>query len=356
MERYPTGLLDSAARHAAAYLDGLAKRPVIARRSSDDLRRTLGAPLAAEGTSPHAVVEQLAEAAFAGTVASAGPRYYGFVVGGSVPAALAADWLVSAWDQNSAVHALSPLVAVIEEITASWLKNLAGLPQTMSVGFVTGCQMASFTALAAARHRVLRKAGWDVEADGLIGAPPIDVVVSDEAHYTIFMALRLLGLGANRVTRIPTDGQGRMRADALARVLRERTAPCIVCAQAGNVNTGAFDPIADIAQAARERGVWLHVDGAFGLWAALSREHAALVRGVEQADSVGDRRAQVAQRPLRLWHRVLRRRGSAPRRDVAGGCVYRGVSARARFPRVRAGRVPSRPRRQRLRGAARARS
>lgn len=279
-------LLTETARRAAAYREGLAARPVHATRSSDDLRRALGAPLAADGMASDAIIDALAEAGRGGTVASAGPRYFGFVTGGSLPAALAADWLVSAWDQNTSVYVLSPLVAVIEEITGSWLREIARLPPTMSVGFVTGCQMASFTGLAAARHRVLRDAGWDVEADGLFGAPGIDVVVSEEAHYTIFLALRLLGLGARRLRRIPTDGQGRMRAPELADALRGGSGPCIVCAQAGNVNTGAFDPIEEIAEVAMRRGAWLHVDGAFGLWAAASPERLALVRGIERAHSI----------------------------------------------------------------------
>jgi glutamate/tyrosine decarboxylase-like PLP-dependent enzyme len=208
------------------------------------------------------------------------------VVGGSLPAALAADWLVSVWDQNSGLYAMSPLVSVIEQVTGSWLRELAGLPPTMSFGFVTGCQMANFTALAAARHRLLRSAGWDVEADGLFGAPPIEVLVSEEAHYTISMALRLLGLGANRLRRIPTDSHGRMRAHDLAAALRSHHGPCIVCAQAGNVNTGAFDPLEEIAESVKDQGAWLHVDGAFGLWAAASAQRAALTRGVEKADSL----------------------------------------------------------------------
>jgi len=229
-----------------------------------------------------------------GAVATAGPRYFGFVVGGSLPAAVAADWLLSSWDQNSGIYVLSPLVSVIEQITGAWLRELAGLPPTMSFGFVTGCQMANFTGLAAARHRVLQNAGWNVEANGLFGAPPIEVFVGEEAHYTIAMALRLLGLGAERVRRIATDGQGRMRADELrAAVLggsnRARVngnGPAIICAQAGNVNTGAFDPLEEIAKIAKERGGWLHVDSAFGMWAAASPQHTSLVRGIEKSDSI----------------------------------------------------------------------
>jgi len=279
-------LLARVQQYTSDWLQSIDARPVRALASASELRDALGGPLSTQGVSPESVIESLAKAGLRGTVASAGPRYFGFVVGGSLPAALAADWLTSAWDQNGAFFALSPLVPVVEQITGAWLRELAALPPTMSFGFTTGCQTATFTGLAAARHRLLLKAGWNVEADGLFGAPPIEVLVSDEAHYTIFMALRLLGLGANRVQRIPTDEQGRMRADLLIAALRARKGPCIVCAQAGNVNTGAVDPLVEIGEAAKESGAWLHVDGAFGLWAAASPNHAALVRGIERADSI----------------------------------------------------------------------
>lgn len=279
-------LLADVQRHAAAWFESIDGRPVRGTVTAERLREALGGPLPRQGIAPEAVTQMLADAGMRGTVASAGPRYFGFVVGGSLPAALAADWLVSAWDQNAGIYALSPLTSVIEKVTGAWLRELAGLPATMSFGFVTGCQMANFTALAAARHRVLSRAGWDVEADGLFGAPSIDVVVSEEAHYSIAMALRLLGLGGNRVRRMPTDNQGRMRAEAVSAALRTSQGPCIVCAQAGNVNTGAVDPLSEIAESAKERGAWLHVDGAFGLWAAASPDRGALVRGIERADSV----------------------------------------------------------------------
>ncbi len=281
-----SNLLASVQRHVAAWFTSLDSRPVRAMVTADDLRKVLGGPLPTEHTAPEAVTEVLASAGLTGTIASAGPRYFGFVVGGSLPVATAADWLTSSWDQNAGIFALSPLVSVIEQITGSWLLELAGLSPAMSFGFVTGCQMANFTGLAAARHRVLKNVGWDVEANGLFGAPPIDVVVNEEAHYSIAMALRLLGLGANRVLKIPTDGQGRMRAGDLSKVLRTRQGPCIVCAQAGNVNTGAIDPLREIGEAANDRGAWLHVDGAFGLWAAASPQHAKLLQGLELADSV----------------------------------------------------------------------
>jgi glutamate/tyrosine decarboxylase-like PLP-dependent enzyme len=286
MHKNISSLLGRVQHHASAWFASLDSREVRATISADELRKALGGPLTDEAIDPADVIEVLANAGMRGTVASAGPRYFGFVVGGSLPAALAADWLVSSWDQNCGIYALSPLTSVIERITGSWLLELAGLPSTMSFGFVTGCQMANFTALAAARHGVLQKAGWDVEADGLFGAPPIEVLVSEEAHYTIFMALRLLGLGSARVRRIPTDDQGRMRARDLNDALRAHRGPRIICAQAGNVNTGAVDPLNEIAASAKDCGAWFHVDGAFGLWAAASPDRAALVSGVEKADSV----------------------------------------------------------------------
>ena len=278
-------LLESTAQLAAAYRDSLDERPVRALLGAAELGEELGA-LTDAGEDPKQVIAELARLGATGTTASAGPRYFGFVVGGSTPAALAADWLVSAWDQNGGLYALSPLVSAVEEVTGGWLRELAGLPASMSVGFVTGCQMASFTALAAARHRLLHSAGWDVQAEGLFGAPPIEVLVGDEAHYTIFMALQLLGLGGARVKRVPTDAQGRMRADALGAMLETIRGPCIVCAQAGNVNSGAFDPLEEIAAWTRRHGAWLHVDGAFGLWAAAAPRRAHLVRGIARADSI----------------------------------------------------------------------
>jgi glutamate/tyrosine decarboxylase-like PLP-dependent enzyme len=281
-------VLNRAAACAADYLAGVADRPVKATLTSAELKAALGGELPAAGESPEKVIERLAGVSAKGTVATTGPRYFGFVIGGNLPAALAADWLVSAWDQNAGVYALSPLVSVVEEIAAGWLKSIAGLRSEMSVGFVTGCQMASFTGLAAARHHVLREAGWDVEARGLIGAPKVTVVTSDESHYTIFLALRLLGFGDRTAVRIPTDEQGRMRAGELAKTLNGTSGPCIVCAQAGNVNTGAFDPLPEIADlvASHPSKPWLHVDGAFGLWAAASPSRAHLVKGIERADSI----------------------------------------------------------------------
>jgi glutamate/tyrosine decarboxylase-like PLP-dependent enzyme len=278
-------LLDRIAGLARAFLDSLPHRPVGARADLPSLRAALGGPLPATGTDPAAVIEHLAAAAEPGLVASAGPRYFGFVIGGSLPAALAADWLATAWDQNAGLYACGPAAAVVEEVAAAWLLDLFGLPPAAGVGFVTGAQMANFTGLAAARHAVLRRAGWDVEEDGLVGAPPVSVVIGDEAHVTILTALRMLGLGSRRVVRVAADGQGRMEPRELRAALARLDGPTIVCAQVGNVNTGAFDAVGEISDLAHERGGWVHVDGAFGLWAAASPALGHLVSGVERADS-----------------------------------------------------------------------
>jgi glutamate/tyrosine decarboxylase-like PLP-dependent enzyme len=265
---------------ASEYLDGVAERHV-GGGDAPGLRRALSDG----GEDPATVLRDLAADAGPGLTASAGPRYFGFVIGGSLPVALAADWLVSAWDQMSFARASSPAVAVLEEVTAAWALDVLGLPATASTGFVTGAQMANVTCLAAARDALLHRAGWDTAARGLFGAPEIEVVVGDEVHATVPAALRMLGLGEQRVTRVATDANGAMDPAALAGALAGSAGPMIVCAQAGNVNTGACDPLDAIADAAGARGAWLHVDGAFGLWAAASPRLAPLVAGRERADS-----------------------------------------------------------------------
>ncbi len=239
----------------------------------------------AVGENAADVVVRLADAVAPGLVATAGPRYFGFVIGGSHPAALAADWLTSAWDQNACLYAMSPAAAVVEEIVAAWLVELFGLPTETSVGFTTGATMASFTALAAARHAVLGAVGWDVEERGLAGAPAVTVVVGDEVHVTILAALQMLGLGRGTVRRVAADEQGRLRPDALEAALASISGPMIVCAQAGNVNTGAFDPLPSIARLVHTRDGWLHVDGAFGMWAAAAPLLRSLTDGLAMADS-----------------------------------------------------------------------
>jgi len=277
--------LNLATERAERYLDGLADRPVGARASFAQVRAGLDDSLPESGLDPEAAVARLADGVEAGLVASAGPRYFGFVIGGSVPAALAADWLTSAWDQNAGLTATSPAAMAVEDVVAGWVKDLLGLPESGSVGFVTGCQMANFVGLAAGRHAVLERVGWNVEEDGLFGAPDVRVLVGDEAHVTIFSALRMLGLGGRRVRKVAVDTQGRMRSEALEEALSDGSGPAIVCAQAGNVSTGAFDPLDEVAGIAHRHGAWLHVDGAFGLWAAASPSLRPLVRGVERADS-----------------------------------------------------------------------
>jgi glutamate/tyrosine decarboxylase-like PLP-dependent enzyme len=231
------------------------------------------------------VVAELARAADDGVVAIPGGRYFGFVIGGAVPAALAADWLTSAWDQNAGLYVGGPAASVAEEVAGEWMRELLGLPASASFGFVTGCQMAHVTALAAAREHVLAEAGWDVNRDGLTGAPPIRVLCGEKVHVTVPRALRLLGIGASSVVAVAADDQGRTRVDALAAALASGSGPTIVCAQAGEVNTGAVDPLPEIAVLGREAGAWLHLDGAFGLWAAASPELARLVAGAELYDS-----------------------------------------------------------------------
>ena len=261
-------------------------RPVAPATTVDELRTALGGPLPIHASDDAAVVEEFVAAARVGLVASPGPRYFGFVIGGSTPASLAADWLVSGWDNNGGLYACSPVASVCEETAGRWLVDLFGLPAGSTVGFPTGGLMANFSGLAAARHRVLARAGWDVEAHGLAGAPRVRVVVGEERHATIDVALRYLGLGATSVEIVPADDQGRMRAELLAGVLDAgEHAPSIICAQAGNVNTGAFDDFDMICDAAAAHDAWVHVDGAFGLWLAVVPELRHHVRGVERADS-----------------------------------------------------------------------
>ena len=279
-------LLDEAVRSAIAYIDSLPDRPVGRPADVDALRTALGAPLTAEGDGNHAALQALVAGAEDGIVATAGPRYFGFVIGGSLPVGLAAEWLASAWDQNAGMHVAAPAVAVIEDVVLAWLRDLLGLPENGSGAFVTGAQMANVTGLMAARHQVLEQAGWDVEGDGLFGAPPVTVVVGGERHAAVDRALRYLGFGTAGVVPLAVDDQGALDPSDLARVLGEADGgPAIVCTQAGNVNTGAFDPIAEVCAIAHEHAAWVHVDGAFGLWAAASSQHRHLLAGYEAADS-----------------------------------------------------------------------
>jgi glutamate/tyrosine decarboxylase-like PLP-dependent enzyme len=273
-------LLEETAARAIRYLEGLDARPVFP--TPDALRGLdrFAEPLPETPSDPAETLRLLDTAGSPATTATAGPRYFGFVIGGALPATLAASWLASAWDQNAGMVAASPVGARLERVASGWLADLLGLPAGTATAFVTGATMANFTGLAAGRHAVLQSAGWDVEADGLFGAPPVTVVVGAEAHTTVHKALGLLGLGRKRVVVVPVDGQGRMRADALPAL----SGPAIVCVQAGNVNTGAFDP-AEVIAKAHDAGAWVHVDGAFGLWAAASPTRARLLDGFARADS-----------------------------------------------------------------------
>ena len=273
-------LLQDAAARASTYLQGLQRRKVAPDPAAVAALDALDGALPDGPCDPALVLELLDRYGSPATLAEAGPRFFGFVMGGALPAALAANWLASAWDQNTGLYNVTPATARLEQTSLRWLLELLDLPRDCGGAFVTGATVANFVALAAARHAVLARAGWKVEADGLFGAPPITVVISEEAHPTLIKSLGLLGLGRNRVLRVPVDGQGRMRVDALPKV----SAPAIICTQVGNVNTGACDPVA----AVRERvgaQAWLHVDGAFGLWARTAPTRAELVRGVEVADS-----------------------------------------------------------------------
>jgi glutamate/tyrosine decarboxylase-like PLP-dependent enzyme len=273
------------AAHAAQFHRTLEERHVRAEATFDEVREAIARPLPDDGADAADVVAELVAGAEPGLVGTQTGRYYGFVIGSALPAAVAADWLASAWDQNGFNVTLSPAAAAFEAVAADWLVDLLLLPDGVSSGFVTGAQGANTTALAAARHHVLARAGWDVAHDGLAGAPPVRVLAGAERHVTIDRSLRLLGLGTASLELVPADEQGRLRADSLLETLGSGQGPTIVCTQAGNVNTGAFDPLDEIVDACREAGAWVHVDGAFGLWAAASPRYRHLVQGVERADS-----------------------------------------------------------------------
>src|SRR5687768_7651365 len=281
----PDPLLTRTCELADDFLASVDSRPVFPTATFTDLVLALGGPLPEKPQDPQSVIESLAAAADPGLVATPGPRYFGFVTGGSVPAAVAAEWLTAAWDQNAGLHVLSPASAAIEHVAAGWLLQLLGLPSSASVGFVTGATVANTTALAAARHEVLRRVGWDVEAHGLQGAPCITVIAGQQAHASIRNATRFIGLGSAGIVYVDSDEQGRMIPASLELALAATSGPTIVCAQSGNVNTGAFDPIDEIAPLVHARDGWLHVDGAFGLWAAVSRSLVHHLRGVAAADS-----------------------------------------------------------------------
>jgi glutamate/tyrosine decarboxylase-like PLP-dependent enzyme len=278
-------LLQEALSHAVTYLDGLEERRVGPDVTVEELSAGFDRQLPHNGEDPLDVLSRLVEGVDPGLMGTAGPRFFGFVIGGSYPVAVAADWLAAAWDQNSGLYAAAPATSVVEDVAGRWLVDLFGLPESSSFGFVTGGQMANYTGLAAARNHVLTAVGWNVEERGLQGAPTVRVVAGDERHATIDRSLRFLGLGSETMHLVDADDQGRIKIDSLRAALEGTEGPTIVCAQAGNVNTGAFDPIAGICDLAHEVGAWVHVDGAFGLWAAASPRFSSLVEGVGRADS-----------------------------------------------------------------------
>lgn len=280
--------LDAAFRHAIAYRRALATRAVRVEPSHSDIAAQLvepwGESLPTHGDDSAAVIARLI-AAEPGVMPSTGPRFFAFVIGGAHPAAIAADWVASVWDQNAGNPIAGPAAAAIEQVVAAWALDLLDLPRDAGVGIVTGATMGNFCGIAAARHALLKRAGWDVEAQGLFGAPEITVIAGEEAHPTLFSSLRLAGFGAKRHASVPTDDEGRMRIDAFAAALGDAKGPVLVCAQAGNIHSGGFDPIPEIAALCRARGAWLHIDGAFGLWARANPATRALAAGCELADS-----------------------------------------------------------------------
>src|SRR4029453_18513021 len=279
-------ILERVLDEATAFLDGLPDRRVAARTDVDGVAGALRRPLPDEGAWPVEVIEELVAGADPGILAIPSGRFFGWVMGGVLPATLAADWLTSTWDQNAGLLVSSPAAAGVEWVASEWLLDLLDLPASSAVGFVTGAMMANFTCLAAARHEVFRRVGWNVERDGLHGAPEVTVIVGEERHETVDVALRFLGLGESRSIAVPADNQGRIRLDALAHTLAQASGnPVIVCLQAGNVHSGAFDPIRRAVDLAHRYGAWVHIDGAFGLWAAASPNYRALITGAERADS-----------------------------------------------------------------------
>jgi glutamate/tyrosine decarboxylase-like PLP-dependent enzyme len=279
----PDDVLEIAARHARAYLAATSTRPVAPTATYDKIHARFDRSLPDDGAAPEAVIDELVAGSSDGLLTFASGRFFGYVAGATLPAALAADWLVSAWDQNTATASSTPSTAAVEAVAARWLVEALGLPDATSVGVTTGCQMAHFACLAAARQHVLAGVGWDVAGDGLFGAPRLRVLVGADRHATIDAALRHLGLGAPEV--VASDEQGRMRTDALADALAGHDGPLIVCAQAGEIHTGAIDPLGPIADIVHAAGGWVHVDGAFGLWLAASPIRRALLDGYDRADS-----------------------------------------------------------------------
>jgi len=274
-------LLRDAAARGIAYRENIASRKVAPLPDAVAGVRAFVEELAEDGAPDKDILAQLDEFGSPATVAMAGPRYFGFVIGGSYPVTVATNWLTTAWDQNVGAYDMTPPTSMLEFVSMSWMKELFGLPDSAAAAFVTGATVANFSSLAAARNRVYSDIGWNVEADGVVGAPPVTVIIGDEAHPTLIKSLGLLGFGRERAVRVPVDRQGRMKVSGLPAI----NGPSIVCTQVGNVNTGAFDPVGEICDIVRPQGAWVHVDGAFGLWAAASPAKCSLTEGVGKADS-----------------------------------------------------------------------
>jgi glutamate/tyrosine decarboxylase-like PLP-dependent enzyme len=278
-------LLERTCHHAADFIEGLHDRPVAATTDAETLRRRLGGVLEKSGLPPEQVIDELVDATRGGHLGSAGGRFFAWVIGGALPASLAADWLVSTWDNNAALLACGPAAAVVEEIAGGWIKELLDLPRDASFAFTTGCQMAHLTCLAAARHSILRERGWDVERNGLNGAPAIRVLATEQRHGSIERALRFLGIGTGAIVALATDEDARLTSSVLADALRDDDRPTIVILNAADLNVGAIDPFTELVPTARAAGAWIHVDGAFGLWARASETHRPKLAGVELASS-----------------------------------------------------------------------
>lgn len=324
-------LLHRIADYAARYRAGVPDAPQRPELSMEDMRSRFAAATPEQGAPIENVIEELITNCEGGLAAMTGPRFFGWVIGATEPAGMAADWLTSAWGQNCGNFLATPAAAAVEEIAARWLLDLLDLPREASIGFVTGATMANFTALAAARGAVLRRAGWDVEENGLFGAPPIQVVLGEEAHSTVFSALKYLGLGAKRVISVASDREGRMRADAFAAAMKPLSGPIIVIAQAGHINSGAFDPFGEIAPLVREKGAWLHVDGAFGLWARTAPDVGPVARGVELADSWGVDGHKWLQTPHDCGYAIVRD-AAAHHRAMQIAASYLPAKEGARHP------------------------
>ncbi len=325
MARGDEGIWDvmaKAASHAIAYRRTIAGAPTTPVADYAIIHAAFAAPTPQEGLPADRVIADLVAHATPGIRASTGPRFYGWVIGNSHPVGVAADWLTAAWGQNAANVLAAPAAAAVEAVAAGWLLDLLGLPTTASVGMVTGATVANFVCLAAARSAALQRVGWDVESDGLFGAPPVPVLIGADAHATVYSALKYLGFGTKRVVEIPTDALGRMIPVELERALASAGSnPAIVIAQAGQINTGASDPFTEIAPIARAHGAWLHVDGAFGLWAKVAPDRAHLVAGVEDADSWATDGHKWLQTPYDCGFAIVRD-AEAHRRAMAISASY----------------------------------